>query len=212
MMKKILLFVGIIYVIIFLAPLNYACEPCLETLDLQETVNQSDLIVVGQRTDYPLDGEESFPGPETINVEIKRTLKGFSEETQIKVHSWSGMCGYGIVVDDKDYVMFLQKIDSYLPEAQYDAVNFGCAVRTFSVENEMVDFDGKNISLEEFARGLDLQDFKTNGSAVQPGQNDDQKNGKTNDVSVDQTINFYPVLLLLFVLILVFFILKLRKR
>ena len=130
--------------------LLFACEPCVEIFDLPKTVNQADLIVVGQKTiEDPRTGTD-LGGPDWIKVKIYQILKGDTKQKEIKVNSWDGMCDFGIVVDDKVYVMFL-KINSIPSEnVKYVAVNWGCAVKTLLVEKDYVDWKGQKIPLKDF--------------------------------------------------------------
>jgi hypothetical protein len=132
--------------LIVVASVVYAFEPCSSTLNFEETVEKSDLIIIGQRTDFSPDEQDSFETvPDSINVRIIEILHGDTNRNQITINSWDGMCGYGIVVDDKTYVMLLQERDDI-----YDAVDFGCSVKTFPVDNGLVDFNGDKISIDEF--------------------------------------------------------------
>ena len=140
-MKKTFIIAGIIFSFLFATSIVYACEPCPSTLNFEETVEKSDLIIIGQRTDFSPNEQDSFEGPESINVKIIEILKGETNQNQIKVNSWDGMCGYGIVVDDKEYVMLLQEKDNI-----YDAVDFGCSIKTFPVLTDTVLKDTVTVS------------------------------------------------------------------
>ena len=152
-MKKTFIIAGIIFYFLFALSIVYACAPCPSTLNFEETVEKSDLIIIGQRTDFSPNEQDSFETlPDSINVNIIEILKGNTNQNQITVNSWNGMCGYGIVVDDKEYVMLLQEKDN-----MYDAVDFGCSVKTFPVDNGLVDFNGDKISIDEFTDKLGSQ-------------------------------------------------------
>jgi hypothetical protein len=192
-MKKIFIIAGIIFSFLFASLIVYACEPCPSTLNFQETVEKSDLIVIGQRTDFSPNEQDSFETlPESINVDIIEILKGSTNQNQITVNSWDGMCGYGIVVDDKEYVMLLQKKDN-----MYDAVNFGCSIKTFSVDNGLVDFNGDKISIDEFTDKLGSQADR---------QIIDDKSKKQD------SIFYYIIPAIVIFSVLFFIILKLRKK
>ena len=192
-MKKIFIIAGIIFSFLFASSIVYACEPCPSTLNFEETVEKSDLIVIGQRTDFSPNEQDSFETlPESINVDIIEILKGSNNQNQITVNSWDGMCGYGIVVDDKEYVMLLQKKDN-----MYDAVNFGCSIKTFSVDNGLVDFNGDKISIDEFTDKLGSQADR---------QIIDDKSKKQD------SIFYYIIPAIVIFSVLFFIILKLRKK
>ena len=68
-----LIFVG--FSILFLTINVLACEPCPSTLNLQETINNSDLIIIGQKVSDI--GNDTFSGrPEGMNVKVIKILKG----------------------------------------------------------------------------------------------------------------------------------------
>lgn len=126
-----------------LARSAWSCEPCESTLGLQETIQQADLIIVGQKIKNitePGIPEEISP---EILVRVDQTLKGFIKEKELKVHSYSGECPYGIVVDDKSYLIFLKG-------PPYTAVNQGCAVKTVPVEEGLVAHEGRRLSPTKF--------------------------------------------------------------
>ena len=192
-MKKIFIIAGIIFSFLFAVSIVYACEPCPSTLNFEETVEKSDLIIIGQRTDFSSNEQDSFETlPDSINVKIIEILKGNTNQNQITVNSWDGMCGYGIVVDNKEYVILLQERDN-----MYDAVDFGCSVKTFSVDNGLVDFNGDKISIDEFTNKL--------GSQADRQIIDDE--------SKKQVSVFYYTIPAIVILIVLFFIIsKMRKK
>jgi hypothetical protein len=125
----------------------WACEPCMKTLDLDESVERADLIIVGRRTDYfSREAEGPFGGPDTVRVKVLRVLKGPADVDEITVNSWDGMCDYGIVVDDREYVMLLEEQGPI-----YIAVLDGCGVKALLVERGGVELDAKHVSLDELA-------------------------------------------------------------
>lgn len=188
--KKTFIIAGIIFSFFFTATV-YACQPCPSTLNFEETVEKSDLIIIGQRTDFSPNEQDSFEVPDSINVKIIEILKGETSQNQISVNSWDGMCGYGIVIDDKKYVMLLQERDNI-----YDTIDFGCSVKTFSVENGLVDFNGDKISIDEFTDKLDSQ-----------------ANWKIIDDKIQRQIPMLYVIPAIVILIVLFFIIiKLRKK
>lgn len=143
------------------AQASVACEPCDKELSLEETADTADLVIVGQRTDYSAD--ETNPrmgGPPTVNVQVISVLKGLDPGATVTVAAWAGMCDYGIVVDDKTYLMFLQKNE---PKAGnfaplYGSVNDGCAAKAILIEGGYADNEGIRVPVAEFARGLGLKE------------------------------------------------------
>jgi len=135
-----------------------ACEPCSKTLDFDETARKSNLIIIGQKiADGPRsDFGEGYGGPDWIEVKITKIFKGNSSKDTIKVNSWDGMCPYGIVVDDKPHIMFLQKRSSIEENYEYDAVDYGCSVHTLPAENNKITYKGENINTKEFSKILNI--------------------------------------------------------
>jgi hypothetical protein len=124
-----------------------ACQPCLaeKSMKFEETARTADLILIGQRTDFSAEEMKTGIGPATIKVKIIKALKGEASKDEIVVKSWSGMCPYGIVINDNtQHVIFLSKI-----EKRYYAVAT-CSVKTYDVKDGQVDFEGEKLSLEDF--------------------------------------------------------------
>jgi hypothetical protein len=125
-----------------------ACEPCAELLDLDETAQQADLVVIGEQVNS---GPSTGSGPDWIVVRVDEVLKGDPPGERIRVNGWDGMCPYGIVVEPGIYVMFLADEGE-----MYAAVNYGCAVKTLPVTGENVEVDEQSMPLDELAATLDL--------------------------------------------------------
>lgn len=139
-------------VLVLFSPPAQACEPCLKILNLEQTVKAADLIIVGQRTDYSPKEKDRVKrqlGPDTIRVKVREVLKGnLKKGVRIKVNSWDGMCPYGILADDKVYVMLLikrKRVD------YWDTVNNGCSRKSFPVEEGQVVLGGDSLSVPDFA-------------------------------------------------------------
>jgi len=150
-MNKTLLF--LIAFFLFYVPSGFCCEPCKEILGFQSTVQQADLIIVGRKIaeDTPA-REQSNSGPESITIQVLKYLKGKAPR-KIKVNSWDGMCPFGIVIDNRTYVIFLQKKGTplfALGKVEYDAINQGCSIKTYPVESDTVYFEDQKISLDIF--------------------------------------------------------------
>ena len=65
------------------------------------------------------------------------------------------MCEYGIYLrDNEEYVLFLKKADAGFNNYDYDAVNWGCSVKSLVVEDNMVQYDGKKISVDEISQNI----------------------------------------------------------
>lgn len=80
----------------------------MDKLGFAQSAAKADLIIIGQKVNEgPLtfiEGEKCCPS--WIEVKVKKVLLGKEEAGLLRIHSWSGMCGYGIVIaNDKDYVL-----------------------------------------------------------------------------------------------------------
>ena len=214
-MKKILIFIAVIFSFFFMSSSAFACEPCPNILNFEETVNKSDLIIVGQKIS---DGSKSDFGPAWIEVKIIETLKGFTQGTKIKVSSWYGMCPYGIIIDDnKNYLILLQKAENAGENIDYTPVDWGCSQKTYLVENSQIDLSGEKISLENLASKYGLlvpkKAVENNGVQIK-GSNKNQTKDSTGGITQKQSLTPYYIIFVLVVLaILVFVLLKIiRKR
>lgn len=116
----------------FTVPTAYACEECPtdHEIGLQETIDRSELIVVGYRSDS---NTEEYP--QTIEITAKQILKGELTENPITVKSFTADCEYGIIIfDESDYIIFLRDDgDVYAP------VNQACAVTKLPYESVNID-------------------------------------------------------------------------
>lgn len=126
-----------------------ACEPCESNLGIEETIAQADLILIGQKIRDIVEPGIPPDTPPEIVVRIDRFLKGFVKEKELKVHSFSGECPYGIVVDEKSYLIFLKG-------PPYTAVNNGCAVKTLPAQEGLIEWEGRRLSPNEFAMQFGL--------------------------------------------------------
>jgi hypothetical protein len=154
-MKKIMLMV-VATLLVLISPDIDACEPCFKTLSLEETIQQADLIIVGEKTaNGPSVGMDHYPdASDWIEIRIFDILKGQEEEEYIRVNSWNGMCGYGIVIAEGKYVIFLEQRKDDREVYQYDAVNNGCSIKIYPMEGEIVVLEDERISVEEFVGKL----------------------------------------------------------
>ena len=131
-----------------------ACEPCVNVLSLEETAARAELIVIGHGLDgiTPPEFDGDFVGPDWITVEITQIILGHVEENHIRVNSWDGMCPYGIILHDaRSYFMFLQEKGGI-----YDAVEYGCAIKTLPVIGSFVEYQGERLPIEEFINNLGI--------------------------------------------------------
>ncbi|OVE78398.1 hypothetical protein BVX98_00390 [bacterium F11] len=114
----------------------HPCTPCKETLGLQATINNSDLVLIGRLAD---------PHSQDIySIEVIEVLKGKNKKNYVQVFNDYGMCGkaYGLDLDDKTYVIFLQKKGEL-----FETVQSGCAVRKLPVNDGVI-----SIRLSDFKK------------------------------------------------------------
>jgi len=128
-----------------------ACQPCRSKLDLEQSLKQADLVIVGKRIDY----DPAEKKPPIIKVNVIRVLKGEIKEAQIEVKSWYGMCAYGIVVDDQVYVMLLKK--PFKMQGAYTTVNGGCSVTKLLVKSNRVSVDGRSMSIVDIEKIINMK-------------------------------------------------------
>lgn len=125
-----------------------ACEPCAKDsfMQFEETARAADLIIIGQRDDFsPDELTQGVGGPETIRVKVRRVFKGEESREEVSIKSWSGMCPYGIVLNDNaEHVIFLKKSGD-----TYRAVEM-CSVKDYVVKDGMVEFGKEKIAVEDF--------------------------------------------------------------
>jgi len=61
------------------------------------------------------------------------------------------MCTYGFAIDEKRYMMFLQKIKQRVEEGDfYDTVNYGCSVKLFPMKGDTVMMGMAELAIEDF--------------------------------------------------------------
>lgn len=150
---KLCLMFALLFVLFTLtAPEVFACEPCTRdaSMNFEATARAADLIIIGRRENFsPDELTHGVGGPETITVKVVQKLKGETSAAEITVKSWSGMCPYGIVLNDnKPHVIFLKKSDK-----TYRAVDM-CSVKSYAVEDDAVLFEDQRISVEDFRQRL----------------------------------------------------------
>lgn len=130
-----------------------ACEPCSKetSLKFEETARRADLIIIGQRDDFkPDELTHGTFGPENIRVKVRRVFKGEEGRDEISVKSWSGMCPYGIIINDNlPHVIFLKKSGE-----TYHAVDM-CSVKDYLIKDDMVEFGKQRIPVEDFRLKLE---------------------------------------------------------
>jgi hypothetical protein len=141
----------ILFILLFtvLAPSAFACEPCPNYWNLQDSLNAADLVIIGKRITPKQLGEDTLENPpEFVDIVVEEILKGKEDSTTIKAKAWSGMCPYGIVTPpEKSYVMLMVKSKD---AAYYDSLNYGCAVSTLSMDGNMLTTRDGAISLDNF--------------------------------------------------------------
>ncbi len=127
----------------------YACEPCPQSLDLQQTMRGASLIIIGERT-TPLQEEETkgLGGPEYVDITVHTVFKGASPANAIKATAWFSMCPYGMVTKPgEQHVMFLEQRQG---ETFYRVVKDGCSVKTLPVQDGKIIMQGQVLTPDIF--------------------------------------------------------------
>ncbi len=122
-----------------------ACEPCLaeKSLTLEQSITQADLIVVGYRVDLPTKQGQEGDTPQQIKVQAMRVLRGSVKDNQITIRSYSGMCPYGVVLEDRAEYVLLLRGDGGI----YSAVD-RCSVKAMRVAGGKEE----NVTLDPYER------------------------------------------------------------
>jgi hypothetical protein len=141
-----------------------ACEPCTKdaSMKFEETARNADLIIVGQRYDFsPDELTHGTFGPEYIKLKVVRELKGKVSQEEITVKSWSGMCPYGIILNDNSqHVVFLKKQGD-----QYRAVA-ECGIKSYAVKDGVVELEKEQVTIEDFQLRLEQLGQEAQGLAA----------------------------------------------
>ena len=146
--KLFVIFALVLSSLVFMVNEARACEPCTRdaSIKFEETARRADLIVIGRRDDFsPDELTHGVGGPANIRLKVSRVLKGNEAREEITVKSWSGMCPYGIVINDNlEHVVFLKKSGE-----TYVAVE-ECAVKYYDIKEGQVEFEKQKIAVEDF--------------------------------------------------------------
>lgn len=192
--------VALLTILIATGAVAYACEPCLaeKSLNWEQSVKEASLIVVASRVGIGIEAPEGDQ-PQQIKVQVERVLRGSVKENQITVHSWSGMCPYGVVLNDKSRYVLLLRGDGEI----YDAVE-RCSVKAMHVsggkeESTVLDPYAKEelplaqllrdyIAPPEYKRVIEfLQYLKSSGSTGVQGAFDETVGGNWQ---VDELLSY----------------------
>lgn len=126
-----------------------ACEPCMQTLSLDETYQQADLVILAESTPFDPDkmskGDYNSDGIAEIDATVVKVLKGTYPEKTIRLKSWYGMCPYGFVFRYPQEVIAIKAKE----EGVYTRINDGCDKNQLPYKDGLV--DGKE-SLDDFVK------------------------------------------------------------
>src|SRR5688572_29770613 len=125
----------------------HACEPCQNIATFDEAADAAQLIIVGQ---VVAEGPSTGSGPDWITVQIIDVLKGTPPDTRIRVNSWDGMCGYGILLTRGEQAVMLLTDGG----DQFVTVNYGCAISQYAMSGSDVIVDDQPVALNDFAAML----------------------------------------------------------
>lgn len=117
-----------------------ACEPCMQVLTLDETIQKADIVMVAESDVVEFTKPE---GPKKIQAKVLKVLKGNYAGETITLNSWYGMCPYGFIFKKPQEVLFITKNAN----GDYERVASGCDTNSLPYENGLV--DGKE-SIDEF--------------------------------------------------------------
>ncbi len=122
------------------------CSPCPSELSLSQTIQKADLIVIGTLAKPALQLGPADRQPSFITVVVEKTLKGKASGGRIRVHSFYGMCPFGLSMEaDERAVIYLSKVDD-----GYASVDEGCAYKKTPIVNASVMADGEWMPLADF--------------------------------------------------------------
>jgi hypothetical protein len=153
MTKRLLLATTIVLGLMMLTNSARACEPCVEILDLEQTTAAAELIVIGSLV---REGPSTGSGPDWLEIEVLEVWKGGLDQGRIRVNSWDGMCAYGItLLDHEPHLIFLDRRGD-----MYDAVEFGCSVRSLLIEGDQIQTENGLLPIDEFAASIGLADSR----------------------------------------------------
>jgi hypothetical protein len=124
-----------------------ACEPCQSIATFDEAADAAQLIIVGQ---VVAEGPSTGSGPDWITVQVIDVLKGDPPDTRIRVNSWDGMCGYGVVLAKGEQAVMLLTDGG----EQFITVNYGCAISQYAMTDGAVVVDNQPVGLTDFATML----------------------------------------------------------
>ena len=139
--------------LLIIASPTLACQPCFQQLGDQQSVEQADLVIIGSLSSS---GPDSCPtdncgGSDWIDIAVDEVIFGETLADTVRVNSWDGMCNYGITIEnDKDYIILLDEEIDENTDYEYDAVNMGCAVKTFLIDDDEIIFDDQIITVDQF--------------------------------------------------------------
>jgi hypothetical protein len=144
MPRRIFTLIMVLTAALLIALDAHACEPCQHIATFDEAADAARLIIVGQ---VVAEGPSTGSGPDWITVQVIDVLKGDPPDTRIRVNSWDGMCGYGIVLaKGEQAVMLLEDSGD-----QYITVNYGCAISQYAMTDGAVIVDDQPVALTDFA-------------------------------------------------------------
>lgn len=130
-----------------------ACEPCIAVSSLEKTVENSSVIalVVNNDQDSTTDSQQ---GPELLQLDIKKVMKGKVDTYAVLVRSWYGGCAYGVQMrrGDKAIVLLQEAIDISTGrwDGTYKLVEDGCSQAQLQVKGDYVWVNDKWIAISSF--------------------------------------------------------------
>ena len=156
--KRSCLVVITLILVVFGFPGQVFSEKCDRVLNFEETVKAADLIIVGNKIvdDEELSRSTVYLDTDMMLVKVENVLKGKLKNKTIKVLTNASIPdGWGIDMDAKTYVIFLAR-EKDVSREEYHAVNFGCAVKIYLLEDQYVSFGDELTPIESFVEKINL--------------------------------------------------------
>lgn len=116
-----------------------ACEPCVARRSLERSVAQATVIVWVRNEDQNSKGNLRS-GPDYVDLNVKKVIKGHPDSDYVRVRSWYGECAYGAQMQlNSEAVLLLEEandIFSGRTDGTYKLVEDGCSESQLDVNGD----------------------------------------------------------------------------
>jgi len=122
-----------------------ACQPCQKFISFEETVSRAQLVVIGTAVKEAVHENEG-KDDDFMVLRVDGVLKGTPVSGDIRVQSWSGMCPYGLFMENGTQAVV------YLSPAgdAWQTVGSGCAEPASEVKDGQVHTTKGAVALDAF--------------------------------------------------------------